>query len=147
MSTELTSGAIEAGSLQRAPLRRHASGEPGNSIVVGQPAPSVDLQLVTVDAKGRVPLRRAAATMGWVPGAEVALTLSDGVLRLSRHIGRGVGIDLTLDGRLRVQVPYGVRVTTAFRSGTRLVVLAAPDDGMVVAAPLSGLIDRLLGGL
>jgi hypothetical protein len=147
MGTELTSGGIGGSGLQRVPARRLASDEPTGSIALGQLALTVDLQVVTMDAKGRVPLRRAAGTMGWIPGSHVALSLHDSVLRLSHDVSRGTGIDLTLDRRLRVQLPFGVRVTTAFRPGTRLIVLAVHDDGVVAAAPLSGVIDRLLGGL
>jgi hypothetical protein len=106
----------------------------------------IDLQLATIDPKGRIPLRRAAATVGWVAGSNVAISLHDGVLRLASP-GPPGGVELVLDGRLRVQLPYGVRATTAFRPGVRLIVLVAPADRVVAAAPLSGLINRLLGGL
>lgn len=147
MGTELTSDGTGRSWLRQVPVRWRASDESTGPIAVGQPTPSVDLQLVAVDAKGRVPLRRAAATMGWVPGSRVVLTLHDSVLRLSQEVGWAAGIDLTFDRRLRLLLPYGVRATTAFRPGTRLMVLAVHDDGVVAAAPVAGLIGRLLGGL
>lgn len=117
------------------------------SAIVGRSMPSVDLQLVTVDAAGRVPLRRAAGTLGWTAGCHVGLTLHDGVLRLSPDVGQLAGIDVVLDGRLRVQLPYGVRATTPFRPGTRLIVLTVNEAHVVATAPLSSVIDRFLGGL
>lgn len=126
-------------------VRLHPVGG-STSVAVERSSPGIDLQLATVDPKGRIPLRRAAATVGWVAGSSVALSLHDGVLRLV-PTGPAGGVDLVLDGRLRVQLPYGVRATTAFRPGVRLIVLAAPADRVVAVAPLAGLIDRFLGGL
>jgi hypothetical protein len=145
MGSELAPGVVGAGPLPVAPVERHMSGGT-TSIAVGRPAPGIDLQLATVDPKGRIPLRRAAATVGWAAGSSVALSLHDGVLRFM-PAGPTGGVDLALDGRLRVQLPYGVRATTVFRPGVRLIVLAAPADRVVAAAPLAGLIDRFLGGL
>lgn len=129
------------------PDRLDAAVDVRASEMVGRSMPSVDLQLVTVDAEGRVPLRRAAGSLGWAAGFRVVLSVHDGVLRLSPDLVRGAGIDLVLDGRLRVQLPYGVRVTTAFRPGTRLIVLTAHEARVVATAPLSSVIDRFLAGL
>jgi hypothetical protein len=109
--------------------------------------PSVDLQLVTIDSAGRIPLRRSTLTTGWEAATRLWLTVHDGVLWLSSESGRAAGVNLTLDRRLRIQLPYGVRVTSPFRTGTRLVVLAVGEGGTVAAAPLARLLERFLGGL
>lgn len=148
MATELTSGSdIHSDGLRRSLERLRSGMDPKAAMAARWHWPSVDLQLVTIDSAGRIPLRRSTATTGWEAATRLWLTVHDGVLWLSSEDARAAGVDLVLDRRLRLQLPYGVRVTTPYRTGTRLVVLAVGDGATVAAAPLARLLERFLGGL
>jgi hypothetical protein len=145
MGTQLTqggdgrkSGLFEALDHLRGPGSAEAA------VPVARPVPAVDLQLVTVDPRGRVPLRRSAVFLGWAIEERVTMEVDGGAIRLSPSNHRSVGVDVSLDRRLRFQLPHGIRLTTRFRPGVRLVVLAVREHGIVAAAPLSDLIDRLV---
>lgn len=148
VATELTWGSdIHREGLRRSLERLRTAPEPAAGTAARWSWPHVDLQLVTIDAAGRIPLRRATTTTGWEAATRLWLTVHDGVLWLSSESGRAAGVDLILDRRLRLQLPYGLRLTSPFRTGTRLVVLAVGDGGTVAAAPLARVLERFLGGL
>ena len=95
-----------------------------------------DLQVPTMDAHGRLPLRGPALSMGWSPGQDLALVVRDGVLLLSSPIQPAQprsGITVVLDSRWRLLLPYGIRVHSGLEFGIRLMVLAAPTEGLAVA--------------
>jgi hypothetical protein len=149
VATELTSGSsdIHPEGLRRSLERLRWGMDTKAGMAERLSWPSVDLQLVTIDSAGRIPLRRATTTTGWEAATRLWLTVHDGVLWLSSESGRAAGVDLILDRRLRLQLPYGVRVTTPFRTGARLVMLAVGDGGTVAAAPLARFLERFLGGI
>jgi hypothetical protein len=99
-----------------------------------------DLHVSTMDAHGRLPLRGPAVTMGWSPGQDLALVVRDGVLRLSSAILPAQprsGVTVVLDSRWRLLLPYGIRVHSGLGFGIRLIVLAAPMEGLAAALPVS----------
>jgi hypothetical protein len=112
------------------------------------PNADVDLYIATIDGLGRLPLRQAALNMGWSAGDQLHLTLQDSVLRLTapRSSREPSGIGVALDGRHRALLPYGLRITTGFQAGLRLIVLTVRHAGVVAAVPVSHLIDALVDG-
>lgn len=116
-----------------------------------EPEAPVDLHVATIDIQGRVPLRKQVGAMGWPAYGEVVLTVHDGLIRFFDPARLGpqheIGIRLTLDSRLRVQLPFGIRTATSLWPGMRLVLLAAPFQGIVAGLPVSHLVERLTGGL
>lgn len=112
---------------------------------------TVDLHLGTIDGQGRVRLAQAAGPQGWQAGSALVLLVHDGVLRLVDPTrlrgGQHVGIAISLDARLRLQLPFGVRTALGLRPGTRLVLLGVPSSGTVVGFPVSHLVERLASGL
>lgn len=114
-------------------------------------APAVDLRIVTIDKEGRLPLGRGSETMAWEPHMAIMLTVHDGIIRLidpNRLSGRHpLGVPVRLDGRRRVQIPFGIRVAAGLQPGTRLILMAASSDGVLAAFPVSTLIQRLTTGL
>ena len=106
-----------------------------------------DLHMSTVDAKGRLALRGPASTMGWTTGQNVWLTSRDGGLLLSRSphpTGIYAGA-VALDSRCRVLLPYFIRIQNDWKAGVRLMVLAAPVEGVLAALPVSRVAAALLG--
>jgi hypothetical protein len=106
-----------------------------------------DLFMSTVDAKGRLALRGPASTMGWTTGQLLSLTRGDGALHLSgapdpTHIRACV---LDLDSRCRVLLPYFIRIQHNWEPGIRLIVLAVPDENVLVTIPVSRVVAALLG--
>lgn len=112
---------------------------------------TVDLHLGTMDGQGRVRLAQVAGPQGWQAGSALVLLVHDGVLRLVEPTrlrgGQHVGIPISLDARLRLQLPFGVRTALGLRPGTRLVLLGVPSSGTVVGFPVSHLVERLASGL
>ena len=110
-------------------------------------ANQADLNMSTVDAKGRLALRRPASRMGWASGQDLALTLRDGVVlfSLSQHPTHARAGVVALDSRWRVLLPYGIRVQIGWEPAVRLMVLVAPIDGFVAALPVSRVAAALLG--
>lgn len=96
-----------------------------------------DLQVATLDAQGRLALRSAATTMCWQPNDPVTLTVHDGVLRLTDPTISMAGLAVLLDSRCRVQLPYGIRTATGLEPGARLMIVAAPHEGVVAALAVS----------
>jgi hypothetical protein len=95
-----------------------------------------DLHVPTMDAHGRLPLRGPALAMGWSPGQDLALVVRDGVLLFSSRIQPAQprpGITVVLDSRWRLLLPYGIRVHSGLEFGIRLIVLAAPIEGLAAA--------------
>jgi len=85
--------------------------------------------------------------MGWAPNSALTLTIRDGVVLLSIRTGRDVGLSglgAALDNRWRVRLPYGIRVSSALSSGTRLMVVTAPVEGVVAALPVSRVVSALI---
>jgi hypothetical protein len=52
-----------------------------------------------------------------------------------------------LDSRFRVLLPYFIRVQHNWEPGVRLMVLAAPVEGMLAALSVARIAAALLGGL
>ncbi len=107
-----------------------------------------DLHVLTVDGQGRLALRGPALAMGWNAEQILALTVRDGVIRLAPPIhpeGRGSGLAVVLDSRWRVLLPYGIRATNDLANGARVIIVAAPIDGIVAALPVSRVVAALVG--
>jgi hypothetical protein len=107
-----------------------------------------DLHVSTMDAHGRLPLRGPALAMGWSPGQDLALVVRDGVLLLSSPLQPAQprsGITVVLDSRWRLLLPYGIRVHSGLEFGIRLMVLAAPIEGLAAALPVSRVVSAFLG--
>jgi len=107
-----------------------------------------DLHVSTMDAHGRLPLRGPALRMGWSPGQDLALVVRDGVLRLFSPIQPaqpGSGVTVTLDSRWRLLLPYGIRIHSGLEFGIRLIVLAAPMEGLAAALPVSRVVSAFGG--
>ena len=107
-----------------------------------------DLHVSTMDAHGRLPLRGPALTMGWSPGQDLALDVRDGVLRLCPPIQPAQprsGVSVVLDSRWRLLLPYGIRVHSGLEFGIRLIVLAAPMEGIAAALPVSRVVSAFRG--
>jgi hypothetical protein len=86
--------------------------------------------------------------MGWSPGQDLALAVSDGILRLSPPMHptqTRSGIAVALDSRWRVLLPYGIRVHNGMELGIRLMVLAIPIEGVAAAVPVSRVVSAFLG--
>jgi len=107
-----------------------------------------DLHVSTMDGHGRPALRGPALAMGWAPGQDLALTVRDGILRLSSPIHSTqtrCGVTVVLDSRWRVLLPYGIRVHSGWELGIRLIVLAIPIEGIAAALPVSRVVSAFLG--
>ena len=107
-----------------------------------------DLHVSTMDAHGRLPLRGPALRMGWSPGQDLALVVRDGVLRLFPPIQPaqpGSGVTVVLDSRWRLLLPYGIRIHNGLEFGIRLIVLAAPIEGLAAALPVPRVASAFLG--
>ena len=106
-----------------------------------------DLFMSTVDAKGRLALRGPASAMGWMTGQTLSLTRRDGALLLSRSPDptRILVCAVVLDSRCRVLLPYFIRIQNNWEPGVRLIVLAAPVEGVLAALPVSRVAAALLG--
>ncbi len=107
-----------------------------------------DLHVSTMDAHGRLPLRGPALRMGWSPGQDLALVVRDGVLRLSSAILPAQprsGVIVVLDSRWRLLLPYGIRIHSGLEFGIRLIVLAAPMEGLAAALPVSRVASAFMG--
>jgi hypothetical protein len=107
-----------------------------------------DLHVSTMDAHGRLPLRGPALRMGWSPGQDLALVVRDGVLRLFPPIQPaqpGSGVTVVLDSRWRLLLPYGIRIHSGLEFGIRLIVLAAPMEGLAAALPVSRVVSAFGG--
>ena len=110
-------------------------------------AACADICVATVDGQGRVALRGPASMMGWKPGQDVALTVRGGVVHLvpPLHPGSGgSGLAVVLDGRWRVLIPYGIRVASGWAPGIRLMVVAAPNEGVVAILAVSRVVSALV---
>ena len=108
-----------------------------------------DLHVSTMDGQGCPALRGPALAMGWAPGQDLALTVRDGILRLSSPIHSTqtrCGVTVVLDSRWRVLLPYGIRVHSGWELGIRLMVLAIPIEGVAAAVPVSRVVSAFLGG-
>lgn len=114
----------------------------------------VNVHVVTVDRQGRLALHGPAVHMGWTSNC-VALTTSKGALLLTEthrpegaqhaHNDHGPAPFLVvLDSRHRIQITYGLRVTTGLHPGIRAAVLGAPAEAFAAALPLSRILDRPL---
>jgi hypothetical protein len=104
-----------------------------------------DVVFATIDEQGRLALRGLARELNWRPRQPVGLTVDEDLLRLSDTRGAFIeaeGVVVALDGRCRVQLPYGVRLMTGLLPGTRVMLLVTVARGLVVV-PLA----RLLGAL
>jgi hypothetical protein len=107
-----------------------------------------DLHVATMDAHGRLPLRGPALRMGWSPGQDLVVVVRDGVLRLSsptQPAQSRSGVTVVLDSRRRLLLPYGIRVHSGLKFGTRLIVLAAPIEGLAAALPVTRVVTAFLG--
>jgi hypothetical protein len=106
-----------------------------------------DLFMSTVDAKGRLALRGPASTMGWTTGQNLFLTRRDGGLLLSRSPDptRIRACVVVLDTRCRVLLPYFIRIQNGWKPGVRLMILAAPVEGVLAALPVARVAAALLG--
>jgi hypothetical protein len=124
------------------PVRAGAPIDPGTLA-----ATEANLFLSTVDDKGRLALRGPAATMGWTPGQELWLSRPDGGLLLTQlpHAHRVDEFAVMLDSRFRVLLPYFIRVHNNWAPGVRLVVLAAPLEGVLAALPVARVAAAVLG--
>jgi hypothetical protein len=116
------------------PVRVDAPTDPANL------APNeADLFMSTVDAQGRLALRGPASTMHWTTGQQLWLTRRDGGLLLSRlppsHLVAAMAV--ALDSRLRVLLPYFIRVQNNWEPRGTLMVLAAPVQGVLAAVPVA----------
>jgi len=86
--------------------------------------------------------------MGWAPGQELALTVRDGVVRLAAAAHPAQTrprVAVVLDSRWRVLLPYGIRVLRGWEPGIRLMVLAAPVEGVVAALAVSRVVSAFMG--
>ncbi len=95
-----------------------------------------DLHVSTMDTHGRLPLRGPALAMGWSPGQDLTLVVADGVLRLSSPLQPAQtrsGVTVVLGSRWRLLLPYGIRAHSGLEFGIRLIVLAAPMEGLAAA--------------
>lgn len=118
------------------------------------PLPTLDaapmhLHVSTVDSQGRVALRGTAQAMGWSTGHALALTALDGVLRIhlpTAPFRSRAGSIVTLDNRWRVLLPYGLRVYSGWDPGIRLMVVAAPSEGVAAALTVARIASALLDG-
>jgi hypothetical protein len=107
-----------------------------------------DLHVSTMDGQGRLALRGPAMAMGWSPGQDLALAVRDGILRLFSPMHptqTRSGVTVTLDGRWRVLLPYGIRIHSGMELGIRLMVLAIPIEGIAAALPVSRVVSAFLG--
>ena len=106
-----------------------------------------DIFMSTVDAKGRLALRGPASMLGWTTGQNLCLTRRDGGLLLSRspEPTRIRACVVVLDSRCRVLLPYFIRIQNDWKTGVRLMVLAAPVEGVLAALPVSRVAAALLG--
>jgi hypothetical protein len=55
------------------------------------------------------------------------------------------GVTVVLDSRWRLLLPYGIRVHSGLEFGIRLIVLAAPIEGLAAALPVSRVVSAFLG--
>ena len=106
-----------------------------------------DLFMSTVDAQGRLALRGPASTMGWTTGQELWLTRRLEGLLFSRlpDSKRVDAMAIVLDRRFRVLLPYFIRVQDHWEPGVRIMVLAAPVQGVLAALPMARVAAALLG--
>ena len=106
-----------------------------------------DIFMSTVDAKGRLALLGPASTMGWTTGQNLCLTRRDGGLLLSRspEPTRMRADVVVLDSRCRVLLPYFIRIQNDWKAGVRLMVLAAPVEGVLATLPVARVAAALLG--
>ena len=102
-----------------------------------------DLHISTVDTQGRLWLRQPALRLGWMPDMRLVGTVHNSVLRLQESDRRPVAVDVGLDRRYRVRVPFGLRTSIGLLPGTRTLVVTVPGEGS--AAILS--VDRVLASL
>jgi hypothetical protein len=107
-----------------------------------------DVSVATLDVQGRLSIGQAARVIGWPPGQLLSLMVRDEavVLAAERPGGwaRVAGLGLPVDGRWRVQIPFGVRHLLGLGPGSRLVVVAVPDRGAVVVFPVARVVTALL---
>jgi hypothetical protein len=105
-----------------------------------------DVDVATVDGEGRVAMRRLAMAMGWTSGQPLALTVSDGIVRVTApaHPAASYAIAVIMDTRWRVLLPYGLRQHCGWAPGTRLIIVAAPKAGIVAALPLAQVVAPLV---
>lgn len=108
---------------------------------------AVELHLTTMDDQGRIALRGPASTMSWKPGDSIQFFIRSTVVWFhdQRTSGGSPGLDVSLDGRCRIQIPYGVRATIGLEPGVRLMVLVAPQEHVVAALPVSRVIAAFAG--
>lgn len=106
-----------------------------------EPAPdtSLVLGLATVDHSGRVRDRLVIDTLRWVSGDRTSAAVRGNCLFL-RRTDRGVAID----ARGRVYLPSGTRTLLGIKVDERVVLVAAPQDALLIVQP-ARVVAALLG--
>ena len=106
-----------------------------------------DLFVSTVDANTRRALRGPTATMRWTTGQNLWLTRRDGIVLLSHSPDptRARTVAVVLDSRCRVLLPYFIRIQNNWKPGVRLMLVAAPVEGVAAALPVSRVVSAFLG--
>lgn len=97
--------------------------------------------IATVDGGGRVTDQHLIRALGWVPRERVNITVSEGSV-IVRAEPDGV---FTLTGKGHLQIPAAVRRWCAMTVGDRVLLVAAPDDALLIVhavAALDALVTR-----
>jgi bifunctional DNA-binding transcriptional regulator/antitoxin component of YhaV-PrlF toxin-antitoxin module len=101
---------------------------------------SLRYAIVTVDGRGRFTDQGIVRALGWGPGDRLDIGVSCGAVIIRAH-DEGL---FTLNARGHVPVPVAVRRWCAVRAGDRVLLVAAPDRGVLVVHTMAAL-DAMLG--
>lgn len=118
------------------PLLRLAFGCRGATAVYG---------VATVDGRGRVADRVVIGAVGWSAGARLSIREDSGLIVLVAD-ERGV---FAVTGQGHLRLPAGVRRWCALGAGDRVLLVAEPEQDVVVVYPpaaLDAMVRRFRGG-
>ena len=113
---------------------------------LARPSPDAHAQLflldmARLDASGRFVCRPLLRALNWAPGQRVDLTaLDDAVLFTSHPAGR-----TKVGQRGEIAIPSSARVTAGLDQETQVLLMAAPDQGTLIAHPPGLMVTLLIG--